>query len=117
MPELNEIFLRMQENKRQQKDIRKSFKDALASSPAYHEVTEQYKVIKEKKKTLENQVWQDFSRELEDLDKFRQDLKSDELILSDLAVNKILKGEQLKITDQYNHNYEPIIAVKFKKID
>jgi dGTP triphosphohydrolase len=116
MAELQEVFSRIQENKRQQKEIKRAYREALEQSVAYHEVAEQFKVLKEKKKSLETQIRQDFASEFNKLEACQDDMKSDAMILSDLAINKVMQGETIKVTDENNNNYEPIFSVKFKKI-
>ena len=37
-------------------------------------------------------------------------------MMSDIALNKIMKGETVEITDQYDNKYEPLFSVKFRKI-
>ena len=49
------------------------------------------------------------------LDDFKIDLESDATMLSDIALSKFIKGETVKVVDEYNNTYQPIFTVKFKK--
>lgn len=115
MATLQEIFVRINENKKKQKDIRTAFKDALATSLEYKEITEKMKTLREKKKQIENTTKQQFSEELTKLEDYAIDLASDMELLSDAALTKFIKGEPIEITDEYENRYEPVFTVKFKK--
>ena len=43
MPDIQEIFSRIQATKKKQKDIRSAYKDALANSGEYQEIAEKTK--------------------------------------------------------------------------
>lgn len=115
MQDLQEVFNRMQEIKKKQKDIRSAYKDALASSLEYQEIGDKLKTLRERKKQIENVTKQNFSKELTELDDFKIDLESDAVLLSDIALAKLMKGETVQVVDQYNNTYEPQFTVKFKK--
>lgn len=115
MPELSEIFARIQEIKKQQKDIRTAYKDALKTSHPYVEITEELKQLREKKKAIEQGIKDQFSAELMQLEDLSIDLASEMEMLNDLALTKFMKGETLDLEDEYGNNYEPIFSVKFKK--
>ncbi len=38
------------------------------------------------------------------------------MLLSDIALNYVLNGEEIAITDQKENKYEPLFSVKFKRI-
>lgn len=115
MQDIQEIFNRMQDIKKKQKDIRSAYKDALESSEEYKEIGDKIKTLRERKKQIENTTKESFSSELTKLDDFKIDLESDMVLLSDLALNKLVKGETVQVVDEYNNTYEPLFTVKFKK--
>jgi len=115
MVELQEIFSRIQATKKQQKDIKAAYRDALNSSEEYKLIIEKMKELRVKKKQIETSVKQDFSSEFQKLDDMKIDIESDSTILTDAAITKMMKGEKVEVTDEYNNNYEPIFSVKFKK--
>jgi predicted nucleic acid-binding Zn-ribbon protein len=115
MQDLQEIFNRIQEIKKKSKDIRSSFKDALATSAEYTELNEKIKTLRERKKQLEASIRADFSSELTKLEDYAVDLESDSTMLSDAALTKLMKGETVQVVDEYNNTYEPEFSVKFKK--
>src|SRR3989338_6512832 len=101
MQDIQEIFYHMQEVKKQQKDIRSAFKEALDTSLEYKDLSDKIKVLREKKKQIENVTRQNFSSELNKLDDYKIDLESDAVMLSDTALSKLMKGETVQVIDEY----------------
>jgi predicted nuclease with TOPRIM domain len=115
MQDIQEIFNHIQEIKKKSKDIRSAYKDALATSSEYQEINEKMKALRERKKQIETSIKADFSSELMKLDDYAVDLESDNTMLSDAALTKLMKGETVEVKDEYNNAYEPVFSVKFKK--
>lgn len=115
MDKLQEAFNRIQEIKKEQKKIKAAYRDALSTSPSYKEITDQLKELKEKKKQIEEGIKIDFSSEFTKLDDMKIDLESENELISDIALTQMMKGETVKVTDQYENSYEPIFSVRFKK--
>ncbi len=115
MIDIQEIFNRIQETKKKQKDIRSAYKEALAASEEYKEIKDKVETLKARKKQIETSIKENFSSELTKLDDLKIDLESDAVMLSDMALSKLMKGETVQVTDQYNNNYEPLFTVRFKK--
>lgn len=116
MANLQEVYNRLQETKKKQKDIRSALKEALMSSAEYQELLDKIKTMKIKKQQIETAVRADFSDELEKMEEYALDIKSDSMLLSDAAMTKLMKGESVEITDEYNNKFEPIFTVRFKKM-
>lgn len=116
MSKLQEIFERIQKTKKDQKEIKAMYKDALKNSSKYQEVLEELDALKAKKKEIEAAVKEDFSKEFDKLEVLKNDLTNDKQLLADAAMSKVAKGEKVEITDANNTQYEPIFSVKFKKI-
>lgn len=117
MPSLEEVYGRMRAKKREKSEIQKAFKDELANNPRYQQVAEQLKTLKEEKKSLENQAWASASADAQKLDLLALDIKSDQEMLSDLALNMYTKGETVEIVDEFNVRWVPKFNVAFKKDD
>ncbi len=116
MQDIQEIFNRIQVAKKKQKDIKSAYKDALATSLEYQELTEKMRTMRENKKRIEQATREQFSGEFIKLDDLKIDIESDQEILNDVALNKIMKGESIAIKDEYDNEYEPLFSVKFKKV-
>lgn len=115
MKSLQEVFNQIQEVKKQQKTIKSAFRDALSNSGEYKKMVEDLKIMREGKKTLEQSVKEEFSKELDKLDDLKIDLETQNMMLNDIALTKIMNGESIEIVDMYNNAYEPIFNVKFRK--
>jgi uncharacterized phage infection (PIP) family protein YhgE len=112
---MQEIFDRIQKSKKEQKKIKDMYKQSLENSEEYKRITEELKQFKEKKKQIENQVKNEFSQELEELEKIKKSIADDQQLLSDVALNKVTKGESVEVTDEHSSQYEPVFTVKFRK--
>lgn len=115
MSSLQEIFNRIKESKKEQKIINKSYKDVLESSKGYKEILDQLKELKAKKKQIEDTTRADFSTEFARLDTLKSDIQNDMELLSDMALNQLLKGQSVSVTDEYETKYDPMFTVRFKK--
>lgn len=115
MSNLQEVFLRIRKNKDEQKKLKESYRDALHNFPAYKEITEELNELKTKKKQIESDVRSQFSSELTKLEDMKIDLDSDLEMISDLALTQLMKGEMVKVKDEYDVEYDPFFSVKFKK--
>lgn len=115
MENIQEIFNRVQETKRKQKEIKSAYRDALANSEEHKKISEEIKTLKERKKKIEEMIKSDFNSEFAKLDGLKLDIETDNILLSDLALNTYAKGEKIEIKDQYENQYEPVFSVRFKK--
>jgi|SRR3989344_682749 len=116
MENIQTVFSRIRESKKKQKDIKAMYRDALANSQEYQETIEQMKQLKEKKKQIESGIQSDFSGEFSKLENIKVDIATDYELLSDIAINKLVKGETVSVQDERKNAYEPVFSVKFKKI-
>ncbi|MEK7150706.1 MAG: hypothetical protein AAB783_00700 [Patescibacteria group bacterium] len=115
MKNIQEVFDRIQEVRREQRELRGSYKDALENSTQYREIIEEYKKIREKKLRVEHDIQRASAAEFARLETIKNSLKTDNEMLSDIALTHLMKGESVGITDEHNNQYEPVFAVKFKK--
>ena len=115
MVNLQEVFNRIKETQKKQREINAMYRDALTNSQQYQELIEKLNVLKEKKKSLEGQIKEEFSSELSRLETIKLDIKTDKEMLSDIALSALMKGETVQVQDEYDNEYEPIFSVNFKK--
>lgn len=113
--ELPVVFKRIQENKKEQRDLKSMYRDALSTDSAYQKVLDELEDLKIKKKQLENSVKSSFKEEFDKLEGLKLNIASDNQLLSDLALNQFISGELIKLVDDNQVEYEPIFTVKFKK--
>ncbi|MFO0764949.1 MAG: hypothetical protein U0487_02795 [Patescibacteria group bacterium] len=115
MSKLQEIHARIRANKDEKKKVRVIFKDVLAQSKPYQDVLEELEELKAKKIRLENEIRADFTKEMEKLEKIALDIKSDEMLLTDLSLTMLMKGQSLDLMDENDVKYEPVFKITFKK--
>lgn len=115
MQNIQEIFDRIQAHKKEQKELKAAYKDALNASAPYKKIVEDIKELREKKKKMEFSIKEDFTSEFAKLEALEVDIASDVEILNDLAISQLMRGEPVSVTDQYQNSYDPIFSVRFKK--
>jgi predicted nuclease with TOPRIM domain len=116
MKEPQDIFNKIAELKKEQKAIKKTYKEALALFHEFAEITDEIKTLREKKKQIEEVIKEDFNKDMERLEDLKDDVASEQEMLSDVALNKLVRGESVTIKDEYENEYEPQFSVKFRKI-
>ncbi|MBL7058028.1 hypothetical protein ISS03_01705 [Patescibacteria group bacterium] len=115
MSKLQEVFNRITETQMETKRLKKMYRDALDNSAEYKQVGDTLTKSRERKKQIEETIKEDFSSEFSKLDTLKLDLQNDMMLLSDIALTKLVKGEKVEVTDKNNEAYEPLFSVKFKK--
>lgn len=115
MPDLKEIHARIRAKKDEKKKVNVIFKDVLAGSKSYQEVLDEIRKLLTKKTQLKQELWSDFGKEMEQLERLAIDLKSDEVLLTDLSLTMLMKGQSLDLTDENDVKYEPIFRITYKK--
>lgn len=116
MQDIQEIFNKIEESKKQMKELKASYKEALEAVQEYQEVQDNMKALREKRKRIEQAIKEQFSAEITKIEDLKIDIESDMEMLSDIAIAKITKGESIAIMDKYSNEYEPTFKIKFKKI-
>lgn len=114
--EIPEIFKRVQDNKKESRELKKSYRDSLSVNAAYQQLLTELEALKIQKKKLETAVKDSFKEEFDRLDGLKLNIASDNQLISDLAIGKLSAGELIKLVDDNQVEYEPIFNVKFKKI-
>jgi len=116
MSQLNQVFARLQEQQKQQRELKRMYRDALAVNANYHEVLEELEALKIKKKQIEAAVKSDLKEEFDKLEGLKLNIAGDKQMLSDIALTHLSKGEPVKVTDENQVEYEPVFNVRFQKI-
>jgi hypothetical protein len=109
------VFQKISGLKREQKELKTAYRDALTHDKHYQEAAEALKTLREKKATLESKVRSDFGPEFQRMEELKQSISDEEMMLSDIALSSVMKGEKVELYDENEAQYEPILAVKFKK--
>lgn len=115
MASLEEVYTRLREKKKQRSELQRMFKDELANDQRYQEIVEETKRLREEKKSIENAAYARASRDAEKLDLLKLDIKSDQEMLSDMAVTRYAEGKTVEVVDEHNVRWVPSFSVRFVK--
>ena len=115
MPDLKDVLQRIRGMKQEKRKLGESLRDVLAQSKPYRDAVDERKEAKAKELRIETEIRQEFVKEIEKTEKLSQDLKTDTQLLSDMALTKFMKGENIEIVDENDVKYEPVFRVAFKK--
>ncbi|MEK7123109.1 MAG: hypothetical protein AAB855_04635 [Patescibacteria group bacterium] len=117
MATIQDTFLRIQEVKKKQREIRVLYREALKKSQSHQTAVEDLRGLREKKKGIEDRIRAEYARDLDKLDELMDELKRENEKLSDMVLSSYVRGEIVKVHDARNTVYDPIIKVSFKKSD
>ncbi|MFH1657140.1 MAG: hypothetical protein ABH919_01620 [bacterium] len=117
MASAQEIFDRIKKAKQEQRTINEACKDALNNSYKYQGIVEEFKILKEKKKQVEDGVKKELSSEFAKLERLKEEIEKDNQLISDTVLSDLIKGKEVEIFDENENQYVPIFSVKFKKAE
>jgi predicted nuclease with TOPRIM domain len=116
MMDLQEVYNELQENKKEQKEIRREYKDALGNANEFSETEEELKKLKEKKKQMENVTQSRMGGRWDKFEKLKARAKELDQIITDVAMSTLMDGKTVAVKDQYDNSYEPVYKITFKRI-
>lgn len=115
MQNIQEVFNKIRDMKKEQKDLKDMYKDALVQADEYEEIVEKIKELREKKKAIEARIQVQLGRSYEKLEDLKLEVDSHKEMLNDIALTTLMKGETVAVKDEFENEYEPIWKVNFKK--
>ncbi len=115
MPELKDVHFRIQDKRKQRREISKGFKDELAHNAGYQEILEELTALKERKKSIENEVRANASADASKLDTLGLEIKADTELLADVAINNFMENRSATFVDDMDQRWVPTFAVRFTK--
>ncbi len=115
MQNIQEVFNKIREMKKEQKDLRDMYKDALIQADEYEEIVEQIKVLREKKQGIEARIQLQLGRAYEKLEDLKHEVETEKEMMNDIALSTLMKGETVVVKDEWDNEYEPNWKVGFKK--
>lgn len=107
----------MREMKKEQKDLKDMYKDALVQANEYEEIVEKMKELREKKKQIETRIQAEMGKAWQKLDDIKYEMETQKEMMSDIAMTTLMKGEKVEVKDEYENPYEPVFKVNFKKVN
>ncbi|EKE18614.1 MAG: hypothetical protein ACD_9C00285G0001 [uncultured bacterium] len=115
MQNIQEVFNHIREIKKEQKDLRDMYKDALVQADEYEEIVEQIKALREKKQAIEARIQLQLGRAYEKLEDLKVEVETEKEMMNDIALSTLMKGETVVVKDEFDNDYEPNWKVAFKK--
>ncbi len=112
---IQEIFIHIQEMKRNQRSIRKEYADVLAQEAEYQKIVEDMKRLRERKKQIEAKAQEAMGKRFQEFEEIQDEIGSNQEMLSDVAMTTLMNGQTVEVTDEFENKYEPTFSVKFKK--
>ena len=113
---IQDIYNRMRQKKREMRELRVIYKNALESSAEYQDIVKKSGELRERKKQIENQITSS-SSDFKKLDMLKASLANDASVLSDATLIKTIQGEKVKVVDEHQNEYGPEFSVRFKKMN
>jgi predicted nucleic acid-binding Zn-ribbon protein len=115
MKDLQSVFNHIQEMRKEMKEIKREYSDALYNADDHEEISEEIKKLKERKKQIEIRVQESMGSRYAKLEELKDEVASEQEMLNDLAMTTLMDGNTVEVMDEYQNRYEPIFAVRFKK--
>lgn len=114
---IKEIYNRIQENKLKLKELKNSVKDVLSNDFSYSKMKAELEEKRKELKILEKQLIASNMVNYDQIENYKIDIKTDEELLKDIALNLLMKNEQVELVDKYDNKYIPELKVSFKRIN
>jgi uncharacterized coiled-coil DUF342 family protein len=115
MLDMQQVFSEIREAKKEMKELRAQYKDALAQTDKYQETVEKTTQLREEKKKIETRVQQQLGKAYEKLEELKAEVAAKEELLNDIAMTTLMDGKTVEVVDEFQNRYEPTYVVRFKK--
>jgi predicted nuclease with TOPRIM domain len=115
MLDIQTVFNEIREAKKEMKELRGQYKDALAQTDKYPETVEKIKEMREEKKRIEAKVQQQMGKTYSQLEDLKSEVMAKEEMLNDIAMTTLMSGKTVEVVDEFQNKYEPSYVVRFRK--
>lgn len=115
MGQLQILFEEIREMKKERKDLRDMYKDALVQADNYEEICEEIKTLREKKKAIETRIQNQMGRAYDKMLELDGEIKTKKSMMNDVALNDYTKGDHVEVQDEFGNKYVPEFSVGFRK--
>ena len=115
MKNLQEVFNEYTIKSDEAKGIKKLITERLKGHERYQEVKDNLERWGMEKKQIKAQVEEEYTRELEKLDSLKIDIDGCKMMMSDIALSELIKGNVPEVEDSHKNKQEPVFSVTFKK--
>lgn len=115
MKDIQEIFYKIKSAAKEQKEIRKEYRDALLQADDYQQTIEKLDELKKSKQEIEQRVQGQMGSRWDKLDRLKNEIAEMKQMQSDVAMSTLMSGKPVQVKDEYENIYEPVFSVSFKK--
>jgi hypothetical protein len=116
MQDIQDVYNRIQEKKKERKRYKLILKDAFAESLKLKEAMDAFKAAQAKKKSIEQEILREYPSEKTALENLENDIKADQELMDDIALSMAMRGETVTIKDERDKEYQSILTVKYKMV-
>lgn len=114
MKNAQEVYDRIQNTKKEIKELKKTLTDQYEQVPEYLDIQEELKKQRAKRKLITNKVDAENPTIVTKLEDLKIDLASDKEMLNDIVVSTVMRGETVELQNQYQQAVLPIFTVTLK---
>jgi hypothetical protein len=115
MQNIQDLFDTLQVTKKEQKEVKREYRDALTNANGYEELLEELKKLREKKKQIEATTQSRMGERYVLLENLKKKVEEIDQAITDIAMSTLMEGKSIEIKDQYDNLYEPTYKISFKK--
>ncbi len=117
MSQIQQVFAELDGLKKQIRDLKKIYRDALKNSHEYQDLVKELTDKRTAKKEIELKIQSEFNSEQDQIDNLTLEVKEKQEKIDSMVLAAITRGEVVKVHDKYNNVYDTFLTVKFKKSD
>ena len=116
MKDISQVYFRTQEKKKRKNELSKMIRDDLSNNADYKQMVEELRVLREKKKSIENEVVASCLSDVGEIDSLKLQIASAQELMSDIALTMYTEGKTVEILDEERGvKMTPLFSVKFQK--
>lgn len=114
MQNAQEVYTRILKTKKSIKEIKSELTGYYKEDSGYKQIEEKMRLYRQNKKQITTQINQQYPKLVTALDDLKIDLASDKELLNDIIMTKMMKGEDIKLENEYQQTMFPIFSVTLK---
>jgi predicted nuclease with TOPRIM domain len=115
MKDPQDIFNELQELKKEQKEIRKDYRNILLQNTEYEAINDKLEALRAEKKEIELSAQAEIGATWDKFEDNKQKIKDLEQILTDVAMTNLMDGKTVEVRDIWDNLFEPVYKIIFKK--
>lgn len=115
MQDINAVHAKLEDIKKERRELSKMIKDELSQNEQYKQVVEEMDRLREKKKSIETTARAAVAKDAMQMDALTIEIKDQSQLLTDIALQLLMDNETVDIIDRNSTRWSPVFSVKFKK--